>query len=282
VALAIALAYATLIAIVYLGQDRLLYYPQTGRDATATPASIGLSFETIWIRTEDGETLHGWWIPSDDARGAAIVFHGNAGSISHRIEYAAMFHRLRYGTLLVEYRGYGRSTGSPSEEGTYHDAAAAWRWLVEGKGTRPGDIVLFGESLGGAVAARLAARESPRALILTSTFTSIPDLAAELYRFIPARLLSRYRYDTLEALSRVNAPVLVAHSRADDIIPFSHGERLFAAAREPKQWLELAGGHNDGFIFTRSEWLHAVGVFLDDHAPPNAERERSPAKATKR
>ena len=168
-----------------------------------------------------------------------MLFHGNAGNISHRVDYAAMFDRLGFSTLLVDYRGYGRSSGAPSEQGTYRDAAAGWRWLTETKGIAAGDIVLFGESLGGGVAAWLAAREKPRALVLASTFSSVPDLAAEIYPFLPVRFLSRYKYNTLDALARVHAPVLVAHSKSDDIIPYSHGERLFAAAREPKSFLEL-------------------------------------------
>jgi fermentation-respiration switch protein FrsA (DUF1100 family) len=265
-ALILALAYAGLAALVYFQQDRLLYYPGMGRELAATPDRFGLAFEDLAIRTEDGETLHAWWIPVKDARGAVILFHGNAGNISHRLDYAAMFDRLGYSTLLVEYRGYGRSTGSPSEQGTYRDAMASWRWITETKGVRPSDIVLFGESLGGAVAAWLGAREKPRALVLASTFTSVPDVAAEIYPFLPVRLLSRYEYNTLDALGRVEAPVLVAHSRSDDIIPYAHGERLFAAAREPKSFLELRGGHNDGFIFTRPEWVSALGAFLNDTA----------------
>jgi uncharacterized protein len=263
VALIFALAYAGLAALMYFQQDRLLYFPGMGRELATTPARLGLPFEDLSIPTEDGETLHAWWIPAKDARGAVVLFHGNAGNISHRIDYAAMFDRLGFSTLLVEYRGYGRSTGSPSEQGMYRDAAASWRWLTQTKGIRGSDVVLFGESLGGAVAAWLAAREHPRALVLASTFTSVPDLAAELYPFLPVRLLSRFRYDTLDALSRVQAPVLVAHSKSDDIIPYSHGERLFAAAREPKSFLELRGGHNDGFVFMQPEWVNALGTFLD-------------------
>jgi fermentation-respiration switch protein FrsA (DUF1100 family) len=265
-ALIFALAYAGLAALVYFQQDRLLYYPGMGRELAATPERYGLPYDDLSIRTEDGETLHAWWIPATNARGAVILFHGNAGNISYRLDYAAMFDRLGYGTLLVEYRGYGRSTGSPSEQGTYRDAAASWRWLTETKGIAGSDIVLFGESLGGAVAAWLAARERPRALVLASTFTSVPDLAAEIYPFLPVRLLSRYEYNTIDALARVEAPVLVAHSPEDDIIPYAHGKRLFAAAREPKSFLDLAGGHNDGFVFGRAEWARAVGVFLEQGA----------------
>ncbi|MGZ8230163.1 MAG: alpha/beta hydrolase [Burkholderiales bacterium] len=263
VALFVAVAYAGLVALVYLVQDKLVYYPNMGRAIVATPEAYGLPFETLSIETGDGERLHAWWIPTERARGAVLLFHGNAGNISQRIDYAAMFSRLKFSTLLVDYRGYGQSTGSPSEEGTYRDAVASWRWLTETKGIGPSDIVVFGESLGGAVAAWLAAKHAPRALVLASTFTSVPDLGAEVYTFLPVRLLSRYKYETLSTLPRVEAPVLIAHSRGDEIVPFSHAEKLFAAARGPKQLLELHGGHNDGFVFMRPEWVNALGAFLE-------------------
>jgi fermentation-respiration switch protein FrsA (DUF1100 family) len=259
----LALGYAALVGFVYFTQGSLVYFPNVAREHIATPAAYGMSYEDAAIVTEDGETLHAWWIPAEGARGTVLLFHGNAGNISHRIEYARMFRTLGYSTLLAEYRGYGKSTGSPSEEGTYRDASASWRWLATQKGVSGSDIVVFGESLGGAVACWLAARERPRALVLASTFTSVPDLGAEVYRFLPVRLLSRFRYNTRECLSQVEAPVLIAHSPRDDIVPHAHGRRLYEAAREPKQFLELAGGHNDGFIFTRAEWVKALGEFLD-------------------
>lgn len=256
------LAYAAIVGLIYVGQGSLVYYPQIGRAITVTPASYGLPYEDVSVRTEDGESLHAWWLPAADARGAVLLFHGNAGNISHRIDYAVMFRRLGYSTLLVDYRGYGRSTGSPSEEGTYRDAAASWRWLTDTRGFGARDIVIFGESLGGAVGCWLAAKHTPRALVITSTFTSAVDLGAEVYPFLPVRLITRFKYDTLECLSSVRAPVLVVHSRSDDIVPFSHGEKLFAAAREPKEFLEIRGGHNDGFVFMRPEWGDAIGAFL--------------------
>jgi uncharacterized protein len=276
VGLILVLAYAGFAALIYAQQDSLVYHPTVAPQFATTPARLGLAFEDVTIRTEDGETLHAWWILAKNAHGAVLLLHGNAGNISHRLDYAAMFDRLGFSTLLVDYRGYGRSTGSPSEQGTYRDAAASWRWLTETKGVAAGDIVLFGESLGGAVAAWLAAREKPRALVLSSTFTSVPDLAAEIYPFLPVRLLSRYEYNTLDALARVNAPMLVAHSKSDDIIPYSHGERLFAAAREPKSFLELSGGHNDGFIFTRPEWVKALGAFLGQAGQTSATSGKTP------
>lgn len=232
----------------------------------ATPALHGLPYDDVSIHTEDGETLHAWWLPVANAAGTVLLFHGNAGNISHRIDYARMFRALAYNTLLVDYRGYGRSTGTPSEEGTYRDASAAWAWLRERR-IAEHEIAVFGESLGGAVACWLARRHEPRALVLASTFTSLPDLGAEVYRFLPVRLISRFSYDTRMCLAQVHAPVLVIHSPGDDIIPYAHGQKLYAAAREPKQFLEIAGGHNSGFVFMRQEWVQALGEFLNRHGP---------------
>ncbi|HEX7126801.1 MAG TPA: alpha/beta hydrolase [Thermodesulfobacteriota bacterium] len=262
VLLALAIGYAVLLVLVYVFQSRLVYFPDVGRGVATTPAAYGLPFETHEIETEDGERLHAWWVPVRDARGTALVFHGNAGNISHRIGYLQMFHRLGYASLIVDYRGYGQSTGRPSEDGTYRDAEAAWRWLVA-RGVAPTDVVLVGESLGGAVAAWLAARVTPRALVLLSTFTSVPDLGAEVYPFLPVHLLSRFSYDTLGALRRVEAPVLVAHSRDDEVVPYRHGLALFAAAREPKRFLEMHGGHNEGVLYTREAWVAELGAFLE-------------------
>ena len=262
VALIVILSYAALVGCVYLAQGSLLYFPNIAREHAATPAMYGLPYEDVPVATEDGETLHAWWVPAENARGAVLLFHGNAGNISHRIEYARMFRTLGYGTLLVDYRGYGKSTGSPSEEGTYRDALASWRWLTGTRGLSGADIVVFGESLGGAVACWLAAREKVRALVLASTFTSVPDLGAEVYRFLPVRLISRFKYNTQACLSDVNVPVLVVHSPRDDIVPYAHGKKLFAAAREPKEFLEIAGGHNDGFVFMRPAWVSALGEWL--------------------
>jgi fermentation-respiration switch protein FrsA (DUF1100 family) len=259
----LALAYAALIALVYFFQSRLVYFPQIGREIAATPRAYGLAFEPVTFATDDGEKLAAWWVPGERAAGTVLIFHGNAGNISHRLEYLAMFHRLGYASLIVEYRGYGQSTGSPSEEGTYRDAEAAWRWLTNEKSVAPADIVIFGESLGGAVASWLAARVKPRAVVLASTFTSVPDLGAQIYPFLPVRLISRFSYDTREAVKAVKAPVLIAHSRDDDIVPFTHGTALYEAAHEPKQFLEMRGGHNDGFIFMRDEWVAQLGAFLE-------------------
>jgi len=257
----LVLGYAILVALVFMLQPRLIYFPDTV--IAVTPQAYGLVYEDVRIRTDDGETLAAWLIQSPAPRGTVMLFHGNAGNISHRIEYAKMFHGLGYSTLLVDYRGYGASSGSPSEEGTYRDAEASWRWLIETRGVKPSDIVIFGESLGGGIATWLAAKHMPHALVLASTFTSATDLASQIYPFLPVRLISRYRYESLERVSKISVPVFVAHSPQDEIIPYAHGRRLFDAAREPKTFLEMRGGHNEGFVFAREEWVKALRVFLD-------------------
>jgi uncharacterized protein len=255
-------AYAALAMVIFFAQSRLIYYPEAGRDIVGTPGDRGLAYESVEISTADSENLHGWFVPAPEATATILFFHGNAGNISHRMEYLLMFHRLGYNTLIFDYRGYGQSSGSPSEAGTYLDAQAAWRYLTEEKGISPARIVLFGESLGGAVAAWLAAQEKPALLVLASAFTSIPDMAAKIYPFLPVRLLSRFEYNTMDNLRTVTCPVFVAHSPQDELVPFAQGRALYRAAPDPKQFLELQGGHNDGFIFTRKDWVRALGEFI--------------------
>ena len=254
--------YAVVLLLVFLFQSRLGYFPEVGRALVATPRAAGLDFEEVRL-TADDATLYGWWVPANAARGAVLVLHGNAGNISHRLEYLTMFNRLGYATLIVDYRGYGRSSGTPSEDGTYRDGEAAWRHLTEIRKFAPRDIVVFGESLGGGVATWLALQHPPRALVLASTFTSAPDLGAQVYPWLPVRWLARIEYGNRARIGQIAAPVLIAHSKGDDIVPFSHGQALFDAAREPRQFLELRGGHNDGFIFMREEWVREVGAFLE-------------------
>lgn len=261
--LVLGLAYAALVALMWFRQESLLYLPGIpSRQLAATPAAIGLEHEELWIETADGETLHAWFVPAQRERGSLLFFHGNAGNISHRLESLRAFNRLGLSVLIVDYRGYGQSTGRPSEHGTYEDARAAWRHLVEQRGVAADEIVVFGRSLGGAVATWLAAEKAPRGLIVESAFRSVPDLAAELYWFLPVRRLARIEYPVETLIARVDAPVLVVHSREDEIIPFRHGEALYAAHPGPKRFLELRGGHNTGFLDSGREYLDGLEAFL--------------------
>jgi len=170
--------------------------------------------------------------------------------------------------LIVDYRGYGQSEGRISEQGTYLDAEAAWRYLVEQRGVSPEEIIIFGRSLGGGVATWLAGVHPPRALILESTFTSVPDIGAGQFPFVPVRWLARIHYNSLERLRQIHVPVLIIHSPDDTTIPYSHGERLFEAANEPKEFLEIQGGHNEGFIISGNHYQAGIDAFIKKHARP--------------
>lgn len=258
-----ATVYIGLAAYLYLFQASYVYFPELPtRRVENSPADVGLAFESLQIATEDGETLDGWYVPAREPRATVLYLHGNGGNIGHRVEIIELFHRLGLAVLIVDYRGYGRSTGKPGEAGTYRDAEAAWRYLTETRRIPAGDIVLYGESLGGAIAARLAQRRAPRALVLYATFTSIPDMAHELYPYQPTSLLVRYRYDTRAALASVRCPLLILHSREDEIVPYHHGQELLAAAPGPKWLVELRGGHNDAPFVSRESFAKAVEEFL--------------------
>ena len=261
----LALLYAALSAFMWIRQESMLFLPgMPTRQLVASPADIGLGYEALSIVTADGEQLDAWFIPAPDTRGALLFLHGNAGNISHRLDSLRIFNRLGLAVLILDYRGYGRSTGQPSERGTYEDARAAWRHLVEERGIPAERIVIFGRSLGGAVATWLATEYEPRGLIVESTFRSVPDLAAEIYWFLPVRRLARIEYPVESMMSSVTAPVLVVHSREDEIIPFHHGEALHMAAGERARMLELRGGHNTGFLQSQRQYVEGIGAFLDE------------------
>ena len=269
----LALVYGGIAALLFLFQDKLAYYPQIGREMLSTPRDHGLDYEPLTLTTADGERLDAWFIPAPQTHGTALILHGNAGNISHRMDSIAMFHRLGYSVLIFDYRGYGRSSGKPSEQGLYQDAQTAWDHLTWQRGIAPTRIILFGESLGGAVAAWLAVRERPGALVLSSVFTSAPELATDLYPWLPAKWLVRMRYDTRSTLAQVSCPVLIAHSPDDEIIPFHHGQRLFNAAAAPKVFLPLTGGHNDSFIFMHQKWVDVLAGFLSQHIENGNEHD---------
>lgn len=261
-------AYIGLCLLLYFRQGHMVYYPCA--DITLSPGDGGLAYEDIVCFAADGERIAGWYVPAPEAKGTVLLFHGNAGNIGHRLHIMGLFRSLGWDVCIIDYRGYGSSTGQPTEAGTYRDARAAWTYLVQERGLRPDQIVLHGRSLGGAVAAALAAEVHPAGLILEATFTSMPDLGQKLYPYLPVRWLCRFKYDTLARLPSVRCPVLVAHSRQDDMIPFRQGERLFAAAREPKTFVAQEGGHNDGEDHTEPNYRAALVQFLDRCLPPPA------------
>ncbi len=256
--------YFVLLFFLAFFQSDLIYFPQ--REITTVPGSIGLSYENVYFKTSDGVKLYGWFVPAKEARGVVLFCHGNAGNISHRLESLQIFHRLGLNTFIFGYRGYGKSEGRISEEGTYLDAQAAWQYLVDNQRISPDEIIIWGRSLGSSIAAWLAQKHTPKLLILESAFTSIPDMGAELYPFFPVRLLARFKYKTIEYLSGVNCPVLIIHSPEDEIIPFRHGRRLFEAANKPKEFLKITGTHNEGFMLSAERYEKGLNSFISKYA----------------
>ncbi len=262
----LVVAYGVVVLLVFVLQPRLLFLPNLpGRALTATPADIGLRYQTVELVTADGQTLHGWWLPRQSARATLLFFHGNAGNISHRLDSLEIFHDLGLQVLIFDYRGYGQSSGKPSEAGMYHDARAAWRWLTDERRIAPEKIVLFGRSMGGAVASELAAQVAPAALIVESTFSSVPDVAAEIYWWLPVRLLARLQFNAADHIARTTLPVLIVHSRDDEIIPFDNAHRLQKAAGRRATLLEISGSHNTGFIDSRQRYVDGLERFIAEH-----------------
>lgn len=254
-----------------------VYHPD--RHLIAAGSELGRPFEDFYIQSSDGVKLNGWFFPaeSNSPRGqlAFLVCHGNAGNISHRLELCRALLSTGVNVLVFDYRGYGHSQGRPSEEGTYRDAQAAFVWLQH-RGFGGSQIIAFGESLGGAVAAELALRENLGGLVLENTFTCIPDIGAELFPWLPVRRLASIKYDTCGKLPRIKVPVLIMHSPVDELIRFSHCEKNFAAARDPKLLWELGGNHNDALADSR-RFIAGIEKFLQRLPPARRSAAVPPA-----
>lgn len=251
-------------------EKKLIYFPTRAHDAT--PAGLGLAHEEVELVAGDGVRLHGWFLPAKGSRFTVLLFHGNAGNVSHRLDRALLMQlRLKVDTFLLDYRGYGRSEGSPDEAGTYEDAHAAHRWLVA-RGIGPERLVLFGESLGSAVATQLATEVASRALVLESPFTSVPDMARAVYPFLPLWPFVRTRYDTLSKVPALRVPLLILHGERDEVVPFAQGRRVFEAAPEPKRFFAIPGaGHNDTYVVGGDAYWRALSDFMGGLVSDNPE-----------
>ena len=249
----------------------MVYFPE--REIHITPSEVGLEYSDVFLTTSDGLRIHAWYVPGE-SNTTLLWLHGNAGNISHRVDNIAVLNSLTgIGVLIVDYRGYGLSEGSPSESGLYLDAEAAFAYLVSDLGLdSKQDIVLFGRSLGVGVAAEIATRHAVRCVILESGFTSTIDMARATrsawlaYALMP---LVSARYDTLSKIRKIKSPVMVVHGDQDDIVPFEMAERLFEAAREPKRFYAVTGAmHNDVYARGGSAYFQALKDFIAD---PTAE-----------
>ena len=246
-----------------------------------TGAEISPRWEDVYFEATDGVRLNAWFFAaakdSPRSRQVMLVCHGNGGNLSHRGELCRVLLRTGVNVFIFDYRGYGRSGGELGEEGTYLDAQGAHAWLRK-RGFAGENIIALGESLGGGIAAELAVRETLGGLVLQSTFTSIPDVGAELYPWLPVRWLHTIKYDTLAKLPRIHVPVLITHSRSDGLIGYHHAERLFAAANEPKLRCETEGDHNDSLHSKLDRCFESMEKFLgmvDDARKSKVQSPRS-------
>jgi fermentation-respiration switch protein FrsA (DUF1100 family) len=243
-----------------------IFFPE--KELAQDPGDRGIDFEDVRFTTSDGVSLHGWYVPGNTGT-TLLWLHGNGGNIGHRVDNIAELHaRLGVALFIFDYRGYGRSEGRPSEQGTYLDAEAALAYLASRRDVDPKALVLFGRSLGCAVAAEIATRHEFRAVILESPFTSIPALAKRHYPFLPGiGFFVRTRYDTLSKAKDVRTPMMVLHGDRDEVAPIEMGREVFDAAKPPKRFYKIAGaGHNDTYTIGGPAYYDALAAFLED--PP--------------
>lgn len=242
-------------------EERMIFFPHA-YDGGAAWKPPGLEFEDAHFEAADGTRLHGWYCEAEEPREVILFAHGNAGNISHRADVLSLLQRhLDASVMIFDYRGYGRSEGKPNEAGVLQDARAARAWLAKRAGVAESEIILLGRSLGGGVAVDLAAEDGARALILESTFTSLPDVGARHYPFLPVRWLMRTRLDSLAKIGRYAGPLFQSHGDADSIVPYELGEQLHAAAAGPKEFFPLPdAGHNHA---QPMGYYRALGAFLD-------------------
>jgi fermentation-respiration switch protein FrsA (DUF1100 family) len=243
-----------------------IYFPS--REIEATPASVGLAYDDVYFMTTDGVRLNGWFVPGPgsepDSHAVMIWFHGNAGNIGHRVENLLRFHdELGVSVFIFDYREYGRSEGSVSEEGTYRDAEAALDVVKSRTGLPAARILYFGRSLGAAVAVELALKAPPRALILETPMTSIREMARTHYPYLPVGPLIRTEYDSLAKIGKIRVPLLILHGDRDEIVPIDQGRRLFEAANPPKEFYAIPGAsHNDTYVVGGPPYWEAWKRFL--------------------
>ena len=254
---------AFLSGMLYWMANRSLYFPfPYPKGSWEMQPQIGA--EDVWLRTEDGVKLHGWWTARPDSKLATLFLHGNAGNVTHRIRHIRAVTAAGSSILVIDYRGYGRSEGRPTEDGLYRDARAGWAWLI-GRGYPPQRIVIHGESLGSSVAVELAAANRSAGVVLDAPFTSAKDVARTVLPFLGPALI--WSFDSTRRIRAIGAPLLVIHGNQDDIIPFELGRKLFEMASEPKTFWRVEGAsHNDLIEVAGAAYSDHLAAFYRSHS----------------
>ena len=256
----LVIAYSVLGWSLYFMQPKLLYHPVQG--VPYTPAELDLEFEDVFFKSSDGQKLNGWFVPAEDSKFTVLFCHGNGGNMMHRLDSINIFYNLGLSCFIFDYRGYGHSQGKPGEEGTYLDVEAAYKWLTEEKKILPKNVIIFGRSLGGTIAAYLASKVEAGALVVESAFTSYIDIGSKYYPYMPVRWFASFSYRTIDYIKEVQCPVMFIYSRNDEIVPFEFGQELYEQANEPKKFIEISGSHNDGFLVSGEIYKHAWTKWL--------------------
>lgn len=254
--------YLVVVGYLFFNQKHMVFFPTL--EISTTPADLNIKYEEITLAVNDTESIHGWYFPaSDSSVNKAVLFcHGNAGNISNRLYTAALFQSLDIPFFLFDYRGYGKSVGSLSEENVYVDGRQCYDWLIEQKGFKPENIIIFGRSLGGAVCAELAGNVVVGGIIMESTFTSASELGQKLFPIFPIKLFLKYRFNSLAKIEKINCPVLVIHSPDDDLIPYEMGRHIFEKASQPKEFFEIEGSHNNRDYLSNPEYIEKIRSFI--------------------
>lgn len=240
-------------------ESRSIFFPM--KKIEYTPDFANLPFEDVYTTTSDNVEINGWFISKDDAKYTILFCHGNAGNIGHRLEKIIMLRDIGLNVFIIDYRGYGNSEGRPSENGIYLDAKAAYDYLLNTRKIQPEHIILYGESIGGAAVVDLASKVKVGALITEELFSSAKDMARRIYPFLPSFLFG-IRFDSLSKIKKIDAPKLIIHSKNDEIVPFDLAKKLYGAAKEPKQFVELIGGHNTAFLDSEEKYVASIKSFI--------------------
>ena len=261
--LGIAMGLVVAVLVIRILENRFIYFPPRYPEGFVDPASYGLRLEEVWIATEDGLRLNAWFLPVPSSPKVLLMFHGNGGNIGYGLRRLQVFARLGVNVLALDYRGYGKSEGSPDEAGIYRDAEAAYRYLTEVQGFQPKNMVVYGLSLGGAVAIDLASRHPCGGLIVESSFTSFGEMARRAFRIPLLEYVVKSRFDSLVKIKNVRSPILIIHGTRDEEIPFAMGQRLYEAAPEPKTFLPVEGArHNDVFEVGGEKYLETLRTLV--------------------
>jgi hypothetical protein len=263
-AIGVAAALLLTVAAIRLIENSLIYFPPRFPEGFPAPEVCARFVEDVWLTTLDKVRVNAWYLPNPTSEKALLWFHGNAENLGYGLERLLFYSRLAVNVFAVDYRGYGKSEGSPNEAGVYRDADAAYDYLVQERHIQPKNIILMGHSLGGAVAIDLASRRECGGLIVQSSFTSAKAMARRLFRVPLFEYIPKSRFDSLAKIQRVQAPILIVHGTRDETVPFCMGRRLFAAAPEPKFFFAVEGaGHNDVTEVGGESLLHHLKSFLE-------------------